>query len=418
MTIPVQAADEADNGHVITLSLTDAKQHLLEQNTDLKLLEISLDKLYYQLRTAKEELEELKDSQADYEDSVTGLKAQLANLENARAALIADQADPLTPSLPVEEYINSLINFDTQIARIKQSISSVTGSKNASFDAEDSLETGIGAIRNNIDSLKESEAITKEKLKYNLETVYLRILSLELEIDKKESTVSLARLAFLNETLKSSLGLTVETNVQNAEANYNTAQNSLDSLISQKEQLMNQLKVLMGYPISKPVKLADIPVKGISLPAYQEGLENALENGAEIKYRKMVYDNQKDYIEDLEYGYNSSEKEIRNEKDKLAEYKINLQEAKTNTENAYYNSYNNLMLLADSLRISENQLEHSKHQNDQNRRQYDLGIISKEELTVKEDAYLQAELSFNQKQYEYAIAVAAYYMAETGYLVN
>ncbi len=419
VAIPVQAAGEVNpKDDEITLSLTEAKDRLLEQNPDLELLEINLDKMYYQLHTTKEKLEDLEEDQEDYEDTLNQLKTQLANLESAKTALIARQADPLATPLPVVDYINELIHFDTKISQVKQSITSITGSRNVSYDTEVSLEAGIDSIRNNIGSLKESKAITEEKLKYNLETIYIQILNLETEIKKKESTVFLAEMALTNEIVKQDLGLNVEIHVKNSESNYQTVQNSLDSLLNQKEQLMNQLKILLGYPVGQTINPENIPVNVITLPAYRDGLDAVLENGAEIKYQEMLYDNQKEYIDDLEDEYNGSDEEIRNEKYKLKEYEINIRETRTNTESAYYNSYNNLKLLTDNLGILENQLELAKLQNDQCHLQYDLGILSKDDLAVKEDAYLQSKLNFNQKQYEYAEALAAYNMAERGYLVK
>ncbi len=412
------AAGESNTDSEIILTLTDAKERLLEKNTDLELLENNLDKLYYQLRSSREDLENLEDSQEDYGENLEDLKAKLTNLENEKAAFIADQEDPLTPPLSTGEYINRLIDFDIRISQLNQTINSLTNNIGSLNDSEDSLEANIDSIRNNIDLQEENKAITEEKLKYNLEKIYIQILSLDLEIIKKESTLSLAELAFYNENLKFQLGLTQVSNVKSTEETYLFTKNNLDSLRNQQEQLMNELKVLMGYPTGTKVKLEDIPLNEITLPSYQDGLNEVLKDGVEINYQEMLCDNQKDYIDDLEDKYDGSENEIRNEKYKLEEYEINLKKVMTTTGNTYYNNYHDFELLGDSVDLLEEQLTHAESLNKQSHMQYDLGVLSKEDLAAKDDAYLQAQLTFKQKQYEYAAAASAYYMAEQGYLFN
>lgn len=407
---------------VVTINMKDIEERLIENNKDIKLLEYSLEKLSFDL---KDYSKKLSDSRKNYTDVRDGVD-QLENLSddlNLQINILnkeLQELDPLDEGYETtrKEKTAKIIGLYKEISQLDSQINSMSSSTDSLRESMNSLEAGKATIEHNQAALTKNNEITQDKLIHSANVIYLQLLSFDLDIKKLETQIELLETAYELERNMFNLKLSLQESVKTAEDNYNNALNSLDTLKYQKESLMNQLKILLDYPLSRNIKLSDVEFKEIRLPSYNSGLKVALINGKEIKYNELVLENQKQYNSTLLKNHGKTSIQVKKQEIVIAEHEINLEKVKINTENNYYSNYNNLALLGNNLKILKEQLDVSKASYMKEKLKFDLGLISKTALASSESEYLIQEMTFRQKQYEYEIGKAKYYMALEGYIVN
>lgn len=406
----------------ITLNMKNVRERLIENNKDIKLLEYSLKKLSFDLLDYTKKLSDSRNAYIDARDGVGQLENARDTLEsqinslNQRLQSLDPKAEDYDKTR--KEILSQIVGLYEQAAILDGQINTISSSTDSLRESMYSLESGKASIEYNQITLAKNNEITLEKLVHSANVIYLQLLSFDLDIKKFETQIELLKTAFDSEKNMFSLGLSLQDNVKAAEDNYINALNNLDNLKYQKESLMNQLKTLLGIPLSRNISLSDIAFKEIKLPSYNTGLGIALANGKEIKYNELVLNNQKLYKTGLEKNYGKTSNQVKKQELVISESEVNLEKSKINTENAYYNNYNNLTLLENNLKLLKDQLNVSKIKYIKEKLKFDLGLISKIALASFESDYLIQEMTLRQKQYEYEIGKAKYYMALEGYIIN
>lgn len=348
------------------------------------------------------------------------LPANLLAIDSGDNVLTVSQAIELaqkySPEIEKQNVANELARVNERDAWItyeqaRGAYQSNIGSKTAMENAKKAYDAAVYA---NSDG-KVSKENLNLKIAYDMETLYLNIISADNNIKLAEANYKLQTMAVRIEKVKLSLGLSTQYLVDQQIQKSMDLSRQLQSLYDSRKALGWQLNKTIGRDLDAPFELVSVTFQEVSYDPQQESLDKAKEASLAIdQYNRTIEDKQKE-----------TEGKRATASDKVEKLELEIKQTSLLRADSEYgiklslkNSYDKLGIAQQKLSDYRSNYDTAKQNYDNQKIQYELGLISKIAFDTNEIALTQAQINYERAVYDYYLAAREVSLAEKGISVS
>lgn len=284
----------------------------------------------------------------------------------------------------------------------------------AGKDLYNQVVDGLEVVRMSQKAIEEGQEVQRKLIKYAAEVQYLMLLSGEKQIEHLEKNLAKLEKNVQVEKLKTELGLSSASKLEDSSFQLYQLQIGLRQLKNQSAKNEVQFKKLIGYPLDRQLKLAEVDAGLGELPDYQDGLSNALNNGLQIRNAARDLQRKQDYTKAVEERHSLGSADQYKADLDLSEAKLYLEEITLRTEENYNCAYRDLLSSRENLAKAIKEAEIGERDYRFQQIKYDLGLSGKLELQIKQLDYEQKIIAKGQAKDQYLLAKTAYDLAREG----
>lgn len=333
------------------LDYGEIEEILLEQNLQIKLSKLALNK-------HKNHLDDVEESAEKGNEAAIGLLNRIAETSDLMDAIIQNSLDD-----PELMSLANAVKFALSLTEknVRSQITDVD-------DRTDAVEGQIDAAELN---LKQTEQAMLNTAK-SLFVLYHQILN---NIEKAENARSLVAKQLDLAYIKFKHGIIPHASVKEVEASLLEQEASCASLHHQRDALLMQIKGLMGISTDEKLALGEIPESDSTFIGnldFKKDLEEALKNALSLKIRKQELDN-------ADAGYSTE--------------KYDLQLKKYDAELKFIRQYHAVLEKRDALLVSQNRLAAARAELELGKSQYAKGEMASIALQKLENDVKNQELT-------------------------
>jgi hypothetical protein len=270
-------------------------------------------------------------------------------------------------------------------------------------DQMDAAKKGYDAAQYSVDDLQQTMAMTKKKVEYNVENIYLTILNTLNSIETMKENLSFLLNEVRIERIKLELGMSTLLNVDKKIEQVIQLEKQIKSTEDNLKNLKWQLNHQIGNPEDTQFELAQVTFDPIIIDSDSKGItEKAKEASLAVTQFNRTIEDKKIEIE--------NKKETASDKvEKLQFEIIDTQLAKDETDytikTGVENALDKINLTLIQMQNYRRILENEQKNNSLAECQYNLGTLSK-------IYYDSSKLTLKQAQDNYEKAVYDYYLAQ------
>lgn len=375
--------------NVQTITLEKAKEMAVKNNSDLRAIQFSLDRI----EVDRESLE----------NNIVNATTQI-NAGTARAIALEQEINTLLAGGSSELDVAHLVaEFNLIVSQ-----SSRTGS----------LYQNLDLINNQVDGINDSKDIQIAAIEFNIENQYITLLYLDTQLLALRDTINNMERFLEVERLKLTLGLGDNLKLENTFINVRQLRNNLSSLKVQKDNLENNFKLIIGVKLNEDIYIEDLQNNNFVMPNLKNDIDKALKDGLVIKNHQSDLERKERYVDDLTYLYKVDSSTIRKEEIGVKETKAKLEDVKESLSKEITIAYNNMILSKEALDLKGKELEVLKQEAAMAELKFNIGMISRLELLSKETDFRIKQQQNKQAEYDLIKAVSNYDLVKKGVIIT
>lgn len=260
----------------------------------------------------------------------------------------------------------------------------------------------------------ENKNIIIEKVKYNTEEQYFAIININNSIKLQEASLNEIRQSVVTERIKHQIGMSTALMVQQQENKALDAGVILDNLYKSKDMMLTNFRRELGISQDKGLELSSIELKPVAVNKNNDTEKLALDASLLLQQLNRSIQYKKDDIAALRgtnleldqyaVGANITEQQVIDSKYNIkVAVKNVLNRIDTGLQTLTYNrvKYDTVQADAQAIKI-----------------QYQLGMISKNQLNLFQISYDQAKNAYEKSVYDYYLATRQLELAQKSIFVS
>lgn len=302
--------------------------------------------------------------------------AYTASANQLRSAAAAEDIDEATKNaLIAQSEAMSMLAAQAQ-ATITMNNAIVAGLDDAEEDAQHQLDDTYASTKKQLSNAADQIVIGAQTQYITLVTIDNNIAALERSIAAIDRTIPVMQTQL-------EIGIASELDLKTLQNQRDTAQSSLESIITQKESLQNSLSVMLGNDASTTVTVEDLPDISYDMKKinYANDLESAMKNSYTIWEKQDA----------LRKASNDYEDDVTSTLDAYDAAKLDLEAAKVQTENGFKALYQTLLEKQRLLEQAKENLTLAEQNFEVSKVKYSIGNISKLEYENEKDTLENAK---------------------------
>lgn len=349
---------------------------------------VSFNSLENKIRTYNQNIKSFEKTLASINSTDVGLQFDLQRIQYSQQnASLSKQAEAYKSAIEKLEQATTSVDDATKAA-LEAQIEAITilqqqalGSIAANNAILSSLDEAEQDAQNELD---ETYTSTKKQLENSAnqiimgaQTQYITLVTMENNITALERSIAAIdrNLPVIEKQLE--IGMASELDLKTLQNQRDTAQSSLESIITQKESLQNSLSIMLGNDANTTVTTQPLPDISYDIDKinYTEDLEQAMKNSYAIWQKQDA----------VRKASNDYEDNITSTVDAYEAAKIDLEATKTQTESSFRALYQTVLEKQRLLEQAEENLTLAEQNFEVSEVKYNIGNISKLEYENAKD---------------------------------
>jgi len=246
---------------------------------------------------------------------------------------------------------------------------------------------------------------TKSQIRLGVISDYINLKDLKAKLPLKKENVALAQRSLKRVKEKVKAGIAGKITALGAEINLQSAQQELNQIQRDLEAANKSFAYSTGIENSLQYDfVTGFEFKGsLATKSLDEYIQEALSKRKEIKFAQKEIEIANLTVEKLKME-NASSLDIDKAKNDLKLAQIALEKQEEDIKEDVQNKYYNLKTLEEQISLQAIQLEKSKEELENARQQFQMGMIIKDDLTLKEISYRERKLNYEKSLGNYFVA--------------
>ena len=353
---------------------------------DMDILESYIDERLQAIKILKDNIKKWEKEKEDPKADIRALKRQI-NQANEEIATYQDEVDEIRPS-----YVQLVIRYHNTKPR------------------EDMIKPELEPYEKALDQLTEAQDTQPKLMDYNVERLYLSLLTGSRQQELLENVLQMARRELEIEELKLGLGMSTPLQVNAAKKDLQQRKTALQNAKNGIKEHSRELLYLAGLPAD--FKFQTVPVK---FPEeYRVADDEVMPDFTRCVAYRNAYDDLQGAIEALEDTSKHDRREYKLAELKVEEAEIELQKTLEGLEQSYLTSRDRFLLAESAVENAALSLEQAQRTFETAKLQHKVGMLTTLELKGVELAYKQSEYDHFSAMVQRQLAYQAYILATQG----
>lgn len=348
-------------------------------------------------------IDDMEDAIDDVEDGIAILNSSMVSVKTATQNLAASlsKINGVLSSEQIKDLTGNIVSVSYAIYGESQ-LSSLESSLESLEDQLDDLkEQKSDYINKTLPDTKRQLASTVDQIVIGAESLYMTILSTELQKDSLDDTTAAMERTVAEMELRYARGQISQLTLTQVKNGYNTLLANVDSLEMALVSMKTSLQSLLGETITGQVTLMDLPTissSDLSGISYTEDLAKAKEASYDLYSAARTVEDAEDDMEDArrEEGKNSYQYKMAQHTYEAA--LLTERSAIQSFELSFQSLYNQLAPAQAALLTAESDLAYEEQVYQVARLKYQQGNLSANALADAKDTYETAKRDYTSAQ--------------------
>jgi len=350
--------EENERNQIVELTLEEARERMVEENREIKRLELGKEKTEIQKNKVERDLDNLKEDRDDLEEDIEDYRDERDDLESKQEdlaeeliieygytnedleeymeAVMKDENDP--EDILEEEDIDDderetlgefLKNFD-RLMEIEGNLFQDRAKRRELREGIINTEEGLREIEQQLEIMEMEYTQLKEQFKYISDTSYVGLLNLDNQLDTMEDVLANMENMLEEEKMKKKVGESTQLAVDMIEKEKMEIENNLETLQEFYRNTERSYLDQLGYSVEVRLDLNDSVTFDIEEFRedynFDEAMEKALDEGHHMELARKKVEFAEDNVDWAEeHHYFSEQPDLK---------KIDLEEAKLDKDEA------------------------------------------------------------------------------------
>lgn len=271
------------------------------------------------------------------------------------------------------------------------------------------------AAEDNLDYAKTTLDNTRETIKYDVESQYLKILNMEDQLRNMENTLQVKQNQVKIEKIKRDLGLSSNLQVDQAQEKAEATANQLQGLKDSLSSMYWNLSRTIGKEPQVKLVLLPVTFQPVKYEDRQTGLNSAVQISLALEQYNRDIENKKEELDEL--NENSSEKAQKLEVE-IKQKMLSINDATYSIEIGTKQAFEKMELAKKKIIETQNAYLNMKTNYSYLEKQYDLGLIPKLSLDEAKLGLDQAHASYVKATYDYYLATREVTLAQKAIFIS